>query len=263
MYQNISVVKVERDMLDELLSHIDDLTAADDFFLVSAKCYRRLTQYFSQCLYDFEGQFHFVGDLAKLLDPFRGADVDPDEATVTFAELQDPFPTPEVYGYDTLENPEQPWITTFLAGMALIWHDTRTVTKPTYDHGDDNDHMLPQDADGNTVWDFPIERIVGHRFNAHDQIEYKIEYIRFSHPDDHEWESPVDIRRPIIYQLYNRRHGIVINEHWIQADEVEDEDVEMEDVGDAMEEDEDEDAEEEEYSGDETDDGDKTGDYVP
>jgi hypothetical protein len=246
-------------MLDELLSRFDDLAAADDFFLVSAKCYRGLTQYFSQCLYDFEGQFHFAGDLAKLLDPFRGADVDPDEAAVTFAELHDPFPTPEVYGYDALEKPDQPWITTFLAGTALIWRDTRIVVKPMYDHGDDNDHMLPQDADGNTVWDFPIERIVGHRFDANGLIEYKIEYVRFLHPDDHEWVSPVNIRRPTIYQLYNRHHGIVIDEHWLQADEVEEEDVEMEDVGNSVEEDEDE----EEDSEDETDDDDQTGDYVP
>lgn len=171
-----------------------------------------------------------------------------------------PCPAPEKYDFDTGKILGQPWITIFLDRVAQAWRDTpRTTIRPMYDLRDTNDHMLPQNSQGNEVWDFPIERLASHRFDDHGQIKYKIEYVRHPLPKDHECGLPAYIQRPIIYQMYNQQHGIVIDEPWLETDEAEEQDVVMTDATDAIE----EEADDEEDDDNDTDDDDSDEDYIP
>jgi hypothetical protein len=89
---------------------------------------------------------------------------------------------------------------------------------------------LRYDENGHEIWDSPVELVLRHRFTEEGKIEYNVQYVRFPHPYDcHDWVHPEYMRlHPNVYRVYNREHGIEIDEHWIR-----DEDVEMDEVEDS------------------------------
>lgn len=247
MYNMIRCVRVDPvPMMEDLLEELEFLTGGYGGLPLPPATRTALNDYMAERLYVVRGQLHHHRDLAVILDPLRGADVDPQDARVTFQPVLEPLPMATSMGYRKPRTEDEPWITTVFRTMTRRWNgdDDMASENSAYGHGDPEADMT-FDHNGDVVWDWPVKRIVVHRFGADGQVEYWVAYVRFDHPDDHVWVEPQYFRRPAVYQVYNRKQGIHIEETWLVADE--DEAVELE-VGEEEMED--------------TDD-DQSGDYIP
>jgi hypothetical protein len=156
----IHCVEVSPDMFQELVDELDGLAAFDDVFILDAQTRTELLTYFEERTYELRGQRHLQDDLAQLLDPLQGTDVDPNDRD-WWAALLPAFPDPDSYGFLEADTLDEAWITTFLRTMAQRWHDACATAEPGYDHGNYYPDVSAAEftAEGDPIWNRPIARV--------------------------------------------------------------------------------------------------------
>jgi hypothetical protein len=159
-YTMIHCVEVSPDMFQELVDELDGLAAFDDVFILDAQTRTELLTYFEERTYELRGQRHLQDDLAQLLDPLQGTDVDPNDRD-WWAALLPAFPDPDSYGFLEADTLDEAWITTFLRTMAQRWHDACATAEPGYDHGNYYPDVSAAEftAEGDPIWNRPIARV--------------------------------------------------------------------------------------------------------
>jgi hypothetical protein len=234
-FEMVRCVQVDDNMLEQILDKLNELADVNIFFNVNPFTRAKLIAYMGDQLRAMRGQLHTHEDLAMLLDPTQGSDVDPAEVSRLLHPLRRPFPDSE--GVIALQflpplTDTEGWITTFLRTVTASWDIELGVVNPVYDLGNDQRGHLDWLPDGSPLWYWPVKRIVEHRFSGAENrdIEYKVEYVRFENPLDHEWRRPAEFSLPAIYRLYNAENGLVFDANWMADNHrpVEAEDVVME-----------------------------------
>jgi hypothetical protein len=108
MHEVIWCVELRPAMINELPEMLNDLDVGldNDFLALSIAARSAIVEYWTERLDDLKGQLHLYGDIARLMDPFQGTDVDSEQSAVTFAELAAPYNPPHEAEISTV-----PWIT--------------------------------------------------------------------------------------------------------------------------------------------------------
>lgn len=95
------VLIVRDDMIVDILAELTELRNDHTFFRISPAAKKLLTRNWRAYLRSFRGQFHRSYDLAELLDPFRGAEIDHEKVLQVYdtGNLLQPMPDPVAHGY--------------------------------------------------------------------------------------------------------------------------------------------------------------------
>jgi hypothetical protein len=202
------VLLVRQSMIELIEDELRDLAEENKMFKMPHSQYRGLIKLWRKTLSDYEGQYHRWYDLAALLDPFRGATVLKEDVKKQYPKaLLRPMPREPDRGYikcskrSAQEFPDgiEPWISTVLRTVFAREHkqyDRYARLVDYHRHGEFlNRHIKNyenQDFDehGNyTGEDWPVKRIVSHRFTDNGEMEYQVQFLGFSLPQDLEWKT--------------------------------------------------------------------------
>jgi hypothetical protein len=138
-------------MMEHILEKLDELAGLDTFFNVNPVARTKLIAYMGDQLRAMRGQLHTHEDLAMLLDPTQGSDVDPAEVAWMLRPLRRPFPDPEgVLALQFLPplTDTEGWITAFLRTVTAGWDIELGVVNPVHDLGNDQRGHLDWLPDG-------------------------------------------------------------------------------------------------------------------
>ena len=219
------VLTVCDSLLEIIIDELTDLRKDSRFFHIPAAQKKSLVKYWCGYLYDFGGQYHRCNDLAEMLDPFRGAEIDHNEVIQIYgtSNVLAPMPDPSRHGY-LLQNPAlaaefpngvEPWISTVLRSVFKKMSDEEGEDVEEKEHGIFLlRHELHAEAylDDNGEWmdDWPVKQVLGHRFDQDGEIEYEVQYLGFTHHVQNDWRRPEEFRLDTIWKKYNHLHGLPI-----------------------------------------------------
>ncbi|KAF2127558.1 hypothetical protein P153DRAFT_358433 [Dothidotthia symphoricarpi CBS 119687] len=208
------VVVVCRDMWRDIKQELAELEDESRAFRIPGVIKRKILAYMRKACSDYDGQYHRHNDLAELLDPLRGSDIDT-------AEVEE-----EYHGTGVLVPcwSDEPWLTTVIRKVCRQWDEEDGFVTNSWTHGEFRPKHLRtpekfKNADGHWVDDWPIKCVVGHQIDEDDgELWYHVRYIGFG-PASDEVVSARSFTRPSIYRIYNRVHGISLDERWLANDD--------------------------------------------
>jgi hypothetical protein len=239
---------VRDDIIEDILAELTELRNDSRFFYIPPAAKKALTKHWRTYLHNFGGQFHRSHDLAELLDPFRGAEIDHKEVLEVFdtGSLLQPMPDPVARGYlapdilsaNEFPNGVEPWISTVLRTTFWKMSDEEGIEVPVNSNGVYLRRHHPEDfVDEDGTWheDWPVKKILQHRFGVGGEVEYKVQWLGHTQSDGNEWRCAEEFGWPNIWKKYNRLHGLPIPDSNDANDsensELSDEDDEIEDAG--------------------------------
>ncbi|KAF2867927.1 hypothetical protein BDV95DRAFT_610363 [Massariosphaeria phaeospora] len=219
------VISLRKDMAAELADELTELKDDSGFFKMSVALKRELVRYWRTVLEDHDAQYHRWHDLALMLDPLRGSDVDQAAALEKYATLAKPMRNPRARGY-LPKNPDiaksfpsgkEPWITTMLRTMCKRWSDQFSVLVRHDLHGEISERAyrnLELFMDDDEVWndDWPVKQIVEHYVRPDGGWEYKVHWLGFDNPWWHQWTQREEMKRSEVWKNYHREKGLAIPE---------------------------------------------------
>lgn len=221
------VVELRQDFAADLEIELKELIQDHNYFKIPKVLRLKLLKYWRTQLRDFDGQYHRWYNLAEILDPMRGSDIDPQEAFEVFEVLLKQFPKPGSRDFlapnpnlaALFPNSKEPWITTFLRtmckrldaeegefveGSVMMAERLKHLKNPEKFEGWDGDFDI----------DWPVGRILGHH-HGDDGIRYHVRFLGTDASED-VWLLPIEFWRPVVFRVYNRENDVNFDEAWLQ-----------------------------------------------
>lgn len=217
----------------------------DSYFQIPPHQMKQLTREWRTQLKDYRSQYYRWDDLAEILDPFRGADLDPNEVIRDYGNLLGNLPSTMVSlqtrGYVApdptiaIDFPYgiEPWLSTVirhvlheLSRREGFWAQYEEVGGIGV-----SDPDRPREGTlRNTEYLGYVKRIDTHRVGADGHRRYRVQYVGYTLRGEGTWLSRCDIYEPIV-QRYNAARGLPDSDYDDDdEDDEEDEDEMMTDV---------------------------------
>jgi hypothetical protein len=217
------VIILEKAVIESLADELRDLELDSDFFKIPRKQMQSLKKHWQYYEHECYGQGHRWYNLAELLNLFRGADILHSEAIQEYGDkMLRPMPKkyvtmgaylkPSRVSRNDFPNGTEPWLSTIIRTVLKKYSSVEGKPLPYVSHGPlmrrhakRRDDFV--DEAGNWVDNWPVKRILQHRWNDEEEIEYQVQYIGFTLPGDVQWLARDELGERI-WGKYDAEHGI-------------------------------------------------------